>query len=72
MKTPITWPQRRVLNFVKRFIKRMGYPPSRAEIATALGFASTNAADCHLKTLAQKRFIRLTPDISRGLKVIAR
>jgi len=42
-------------------------PPTRKEIADAFGFASANAAECHLRALAAKGFIELSPATSRGI-----
>ncbi len=51
------------------YIRRSDLPPTRAEIALHFGFASTNAADEHVKALARKGFLRLTPGIARGIHV---
>jgi repressor LexA len=44
-------------------------PPTRAEICAALGFASPNAAEDHLRALARKGAIELLPGASRGIVV---
>ena len=44
-------------------------PPTRAEIATALGFKSANAAEEHLKALKRKGVIDLVPGTSRGIQL---
>src|SRR5690606_29353772 len=46
-----------------------GIPPTRAEIAGALGFRSANAAEDHLKALAKKGAIELTANTSRGIRL---
>ena len=46
-----------------------GYPPTRAEIAQELGFKSPNAAEEHLKALARKGAIEMTPGASRGIRI---
>ena len=48
-----------------------GYPPTRAEIARALGFRSPNAAEEHLRALARKGAIEMIPGTSRGIKLPA-
>ncbi len=65
----LTKQQQRVLSFLESFIARNGYPPSRKQIADKMGFASQNAAQGHLKALARKGRIELTPGVSRGLKL---
>ena len=40
----LTKRQAEILNFLKDWIEQHGYPPTRAEISTALGFRSPNAA----------------------------
>lgn len=61
--------QSEILEFIKRCIEDNGYPPTRAEIATKLGFKSPNAAEEHLKALARKGAIEMTPGASRGIRV---
>lgn len=51
--------QRDVLRVVEQSIARRGYPPTRAEIADALGFKSANAAQEHLQALARKGFLSI-------------
>lgn len=46
-------------------------PPTRAEIASHMGFRSANAAEDHLKALARKGAIALTPGTSRGIRLRA-
>ena len=50
----LTARQQRVLDFIVEFLDREGMPPTRAEIAAALGFRSPNAAEEHLRALARR------------------
>ena len=61
--------QNEVLTMIRRFIEAHGMPPTRAEIADALGFRSPNAADDHLRALARKGALELSPGASRGIRV---
>ena len=61
--------QTEILAFIKRCLEDNGYPPTRAEIAQELGFKSPNAAEEHLKALARKGAIEMTPRASRGIRV---
>ncbi|MGO2168859.1 transcriptional repressor LexA [Pseudoalteromonas sp.] len=67
---PLTKRQAQILELIKVFIKDTGMPPTRAEIAQTLGFKSANAAEEHLKALAKKGVIKMTPGASRGIKLI--
>lgn len=61
--------QSEILAFIKRSLEDNGYPPTRAEIAQELGFKSPNAAEEHLKALARKGAIEMTPGASRGIRI---
>ena len=61
--------QRRVLRFVEHYIDAYSWPPTRAEIARGLGFASPNAAEEHLQALAKKGAIELVRGVSRGIRL---
>jgi len=61
--------QNEILELITKAIDESGLPPTRAEIATQLGFASANAAEEHLRALAKKGYIELTPGTSRGIRI---
>jgi repressor LexA len=61
--------QRDVLEVIERALSRNGYPPTRAEIATALGFRSANAAQEHLQALQRKGLIAIDGS-HRGIRVL--
>lgn len=63
--------QRQILEFIQRYCDKAGMPPTRAEIASFMGFRSANAAEDHLKALARKGAIALTPGTSRGIRLPA-
>ncbi len=65
----LTKRQEEVLNLIKEHIDETGYPPTRAEIASRLGFRSANAAEEHLKALAKKGAIEMVPGASRGIRL---
>lgn len=67
----LTVKQQRVLAFIQRHIQSHGRPPTRAEIAQGLGFSSLNAAETHLRALARKGAIELTPGGARGIRLTA-
>ncbi len=70
IETPkLTDRQQQVLELVQNAIERTGAPPTRAEIATELGFKSANAAEEHLQALARKGVIELLGGTSRGIRL---
>lgn len=66
----LTARQNDVLDFIKEYLSKQGSPPTRAEIARALGFRSVNAAESHLQALAKKAVIRLIPGAARGIQLL--
>jgi len=65
----LTSRQLEILNLIKKHLDETGYPPTRAEIAEALGFKSANAAEEHLRALAKKGAIEMIPGASRGIRL---
>ena len=66
----LTLRQREILEFIRNTVESLGAPPTRAEIASAFGFASHNAAEEHLKALARKGIIVLEPGSARGIRLV--
>ena len=46
-----------------------GMPPTRAEIAAGLGFASPSSAEDHLQALSKKGALEILPGAARGLRL---
>ena len=65
----LTARQQQILELIQNAIARTGAPPTRAEIATELGFRSPNAAEEHLQALARKGVIELVSGTSRGIRL---
>lgn len=65
----LTARQSQVLDIIRRYLDETGYPPTRAEIASELGFRSANAAEEHLRALARKGAIEMVPGASRGIRL---
>ena len=65
----LTARQEEILQLVHDSISENGVPPTRSEIAQKLGFASANAAEEHLKALAKKGYLELSPGTSRGIRI---
>lgn len=66
----LTARQQEVLSFISECVATDGLPPTRAEIARALGFSSPNAAEQHVKALVNKGALEWVPGASRGLRVV--
>lgn len=66
----LTKAQTRVLDVIQQSIRDEGRPPTRAEIAEALGFRSINAAESHLRALERRGAIRLQSGASRGIQCL--
>ncbi len=71
MTRPLTQRQQNVYDFIVKTLQELGYPPTRAEIARALGFRSPNAAEEHLRALERKGVIRMIAGTSRGIRLPA-
>ena len=65
----LTARQQQILSLIQSAIANTGAPPTRAEIATELGFKSPNAAEEHLQALARKGVIELVSGTSRGIRL---
>ena len=66
----LTERQNEILRFIAKHIEDTGFPPTRLEICSALGFKSPNAAETHLKALAKKGAISMVPGASRSIRLI--
>jgi repressor LexA len=67
--TALTARQSEILDFIRSTLAESGAPPTRDEIARAFGFRSLNAAEQHLRALAQKGAIDLVAGASRGIRL---
>lgn len=68
--TKLTKRQQEILQLIENQMAATGAPPTRAEIANAMGFKSPNAAEDHLRALARKGCIELVPGTSRGIRLL--
>ena len=66
----LTLQQKKVLQCIKFYIKKTGFPPTRADICRELGFKSPNSAETHLRALEKKGFISIESGASRGISII--
>jgi repressor LexA len=61
--------QQQILRLISERIANAGLPPTRAEICSAMGFRSPNAAEEHLRALARKGAIEMLAGASRGIRL---
>ena len=66
---PLTSRQSEILRFIRSYTESEGFPPTRLEICKAMGFQSPNAAEDHLRALARKGALDMTPGASRGIRL---
>lgn len=66
----LTERQHEILRFIAKHIEDTGFPPTRLDICSALGFKSPNAAETHLKALAKKGAISMVPGASRSIRLL--
>ena len=64
--------QRRILDFVERYAREHGYPPSIREIGQAVGISSTSVVDYNLRALEREGMIRRDREVSRGLGLVTK
>lgn len=65
-------PRRRaVLEFVTRYLRERGFPPSIREIAQATGLASPATVHAHLAALERDGYLRRDPTKPRAIEVLA-
>lgn len=69
MHTPLTARQREILEFIRQFMTRVGYPPTVREIGSHFGFVPRSVFD-HLKALERKGYLRRDPAKSRSLQIL--
>jgi repressor LexA len=65
----LTARQRRILEFIRDWVERYGYPPSVREIGEAVGLVSPSSVAYQLKELERKGFLRRYPNRPRAVDV---
>jgi repressor LexA len=70
MPLPLTARQQQILDWIRAHLETTGMPPTRAEIAAGLGFRTASSAEDHLRALAKKGALELTPGASRGMRLL--
>jgi len=61
--------QRRMLEFIERFIVESGYPPSIREIGKEVGISSTSVVNYNLNRLVEEGYLARDKNVSRGIRM---
>lgn len=68
--SPLTPKQQKILDFIRSFAERQGYPPSQQEIADAFGFRSLGTVQNYLVRLEREGVLRKEWNARRGMRVL--
>ncbi len=62
--------QKRIYDFIVKYMRDEGMPPTNREIGSAMNIASTGHVDYHLSMLEKKGYITRESKKSRGIKLV--
>ena len=68
----LTSKQNQVLDYLKKFMSKKGYPPTVREIGKALNLASPATVHAHLNTLADKGYIKKSNSKNRAIELLVK
>ena len=68
----LTSKQNRVLDCIKNFIAKKGYPPTVREVCKALNLASPATVQAHLNNLAEKGYIKKNNSKNRAIELLVK
>jgi repressor LexA len=66
----LTLRQRKILDVIRDWLDRFGYPPSVREIGEAVGLTSTSSVAHQLRALERKGYLRRDPNRPRAVGVL--
>ena len=66
----LTKRQNEILNFIKSYIVKYGYPPTVREIGASLGVSSPATIHAHLENLEEKGVIRRKETKNRAIELL--
>ncbi|BCJ86468.1 hypothetical protein skT53_14530 [Effusibacillus dendaii] len=61
--------QNEILDYIKQYIAKKGYPPTCREIGKGI-YLSTSSVHKHLATLEEKGVIQRDPETPRAIRVL--
>ncbi len=68
-KNDLSERQRKIIQFIMRFVAEKDYPPSIREIGLEVGITSTSVTNYNLTRLEELELVMRERDVSRGLKL---
>jgi repressor LexA len=68
----LTKRQREIFEFIRRYSKRYGYPPTVRDIGRAVGLASSSTVHAHLANLERIGLLRRDPSKPRAIELLDR
>lgn len=66
----LTETQEKGLQCIKDHIEYYGFSPTRKDLAVMMEYKSANAAEELIRALARKGFIKIMPQVARGITLI--
>ncbi len=61
--------QKQILDFIRRFQRKRGFPPTIRDIVTGCNVSSTSVVDYNLDILEKQSYIRRHRELSRGIEL---
>lgn len=69
-ETSLTTRQRQILDYIRKCVHTLGYPPSVREICSEVGLSSTSTVHGYLTDLEKLGFIRRDPSKNRKIELL--
>ena len=66
----LTERQEQILNWIKKYQREHGFPPTRVELARGVGFKEASSIAPHLTTLESAGWIHMQRNTKRGIRVL--
>jgi repressor LexA len=67
---PLSPRQHQILQRIAEFMAQQGRPPTRGDLARAMGLRNRQGIDQHLRALERKGYLQLEAGIARGLRLL--
>ena len=65
----MTLKQKKIYDFIKKFIDKNGYSPSHQEIAAAMSITESTARQ-HVLSMIKRKQIRMIPGTARSIQIV--
>lgn len=62
--------QQQILDMIRVYVRKNGYPPTVREIADSVGLSSISSVHAHLKNLEKSNHIRRNAAMSRAIEIV--